>query len=81
LKVETMTEDQKAILELLHAAKGVPVADTRLAQEVKLCGFRNEIHGVLRRMVRDGLIEEMEDGIGIVRYVMTAAGKEAFDAL
>ncbi len=79
-----MTEDQKAmslILELLHAAKGVPVAATRLAQEVKLCGFRNEIHGVLRRMVKDGLIDEIEDGLGIVRYVMTPAGKEALDAL
>lgn len=79
-----MTEDQKAmslILELLHAAKGVPVADTRLAQEVKLCGFRNEIHGVLRRMVKDGLIDSLEDGLGIVRYVMMPAGKEALDAL
>jgi DNA-binding HxlR family transcriptional regulator len=79
-----MTEDQKAmslILELLHAAKGVPVADTRLAQEVRYCGFRNEISGILRRMVREELIEEMEDGLGIVRYVLTKAGKEAFDAL
>jgi hypothetical protein len=79
-----MTEDQKAmslILELLHAAKGVPVAETRLAADVRYCGFRNEIPGVLRRMVRDGLIEELEDGLGIVRYVMTPAGKEAFDEL
>lgn len=79
-----MTEDQKAmslILELLHASKGVPVAESRLASEVRYCGFRNEIHGVLRRMVKDKLIAETEDGLGIVRYVMTPAGKEAFDAL
>jgi hypothetical protein len=79
-----MTEDQKAmslILELLNAAKGVPVPDTKLAQEVKLCGFRNEISGVLRRMVKDKLIDEVEDRLGIVRYLMTPAGKEAFDAL
>lgn len=79
-----MTEDQKAmslILELLQAAKGVPVPETRLAADVKYCGFRNEIHGVLRRMVKDGLLDESEDGLGIVRYRMTKAGKEAFDAL
>ena len=79
-----MTEDQKAtslILELLHAAKGVPVAASRLAAEVKYCGFRNDIAGVLRRMVRDGLAEEMEDGLGILRYTITADGKEALDEL
>lgn len=79
-----MTEDQKAIsliLELLAAAKGVPVSGSRLAAEVKYCGFRNDIAGVLRRMGKDGLIEEAEDGIGILRYTITAAGKEALDAL
>lgn len=79
-----MTEDQKAtslLLELLAAAKGVPVAASRLAAEVKYCGFRNEISGVLRRMVKDGLAEEMEDGLGILRYTITPAGKEVLDAL
>jgi predicted transcriptional regulator len=79
-----MTEDQKAmslILELLQAAKGVPLPDTRLIKEVKLCGFRNEITGILRRMVKDKLIAEDEDALGIMRYSMTPAGKEAFDAL
>ena len=79
-----MTEDQKAmslILELLHAAKGVPVAASRLAQDVKYCGYRNEISGVLDLMEDRQLIERFSDGLGVRRYTMTAAGKEAFDAL
>lgn len=79
-----MTEDQKAmslILELLHAAKGVPVAATRLAQEAKYCGHRNEITGVLDLMEERALIERFPDSLGIRRYTLTAAGKEAFDAL
>jgi hypothetical protein len=79
-----MTEDQKAmslILELLHAAKGLPVPATRLANDVKYCGFRNEISGVLDLMEERKLIERWPDPLGVRRYVMTAAGKEAFDAL
>lgn len=69
------------ILELLHAAKGVPVAVSRLRADVKYCGYRNEITGVLDLMEERELIERFPDGMGIRRYVMTAAGKEAFDAL
>lgn len=79
-----MTEDQKAmslILELLHAAKGVPVAMSRLVSEVKYCGFRNEISGVLDLMEDRELIAKVPDGLGVRRYVMTDAGKEVFDAL
>jgi hypothetical protein len=79
-----MTEDQKAmslVLEFLHAARGVPVAATRLAAEARLCGFRNDLTGVLDLMEERGLIERWPDALGVRRYVMTAAGKEAFDAL
>lgn len=79
-----MTEDQKAmslILELLHAAKGVPVAATRLAAEAKYCGHRNEISGVLDQMEERELIERFPDALGVRRYVLTPAGKEAFDEL
>lgn len=79
-----MTEDQKAmslILELLHAAKGVPVAMSRLSADVKYCGYRNEIAGVLDLMEERQLIAKFPDGLGVRRYVMTDAGKEAFDGL
>jgi len=79
-----MTEDQKAmsfILELLHAAKGVPVPAVRLAADVKHCGYRNEISGVLDLMEDRGLIDRFPDPLGARRYVLTSAGKEAFDAL
>lgn len=79
-----MTEDQKAmslILELLHASKGVPVPMSRLTADVKYCGYRNEISGVLDLMEDRKLIERFPDPLGVRRYVMTDAGKEAFDAL
>jgi len=79
-----MTEDQKAmslILELLHAAKGVPVAAARLASDAKYCGYRNDLTGVLDLMEERGLIDRFPDPLGVRRYVMTDAGKEAFDAL
>lgn len=79
-----MTEDQKAmslILELLHAAKGLPVAKTRLESDVKYCGYRNEISGVLDLMEERQLIARFPDGLGVRRYTMTEKGKEAFDEL
>lgn len=79
-----MTEDQKAmslVLEFLHAAKGVPMAATRLAQEAKYCGFHNDLSGVLDLMEDRKLIERWPDPLGVRRYVMTGAGKEAFDVL
>lgn len=79
-----MTEDQKAmslVLELLHAAKGVPVAATRLAADAKYCGFRNDLSGVFDLMEDRQLIERFPDPLGVRRYTMTPAGKEAFDAL
>jgi hypothetical protein len=79
-----MTEDQRAmsfLLELLHSARGLPVTGERLAADLRACGYRNDISGILRRMKKDGLLEEQEDGIGILRYRLTKAGKEAFDSL
>lgn len=79
-----MTEDQKAmslILELLHAAKGVPVPASRLANDVKYCGFRNEISGILDMMEERDLIARFPDALGVRRYVLTDTGKEAFDGL
>lgn len=79
-----MTEDQKAMslmLELLAAAKGVPVAATRLAAEAKYCGLRNETPAVLDMMEERKLIERFPDALGVRRYTLTPAGKEAFDAL
>jgi hypothetical protein len=79
-----MTEDQKAmslILELLHAAKGVPVAASRLASDARYCGYRNDLGGVLDLMEDRKLVERFPDPLGVRRYVMTKAGKGAFDAL
>jgi hypothetical protein len=79
-----MTEDQKAmslVLELLHAAKGVPVSATRLSNDAKYCGYRNDLAGVLDLMEERGLIARFADGLGVRRYLMTDAGKEAFDGL
>lgn len=79
-----MTEDQKAmslILELLHAAKGVPVAMSRLSADVKYCGYRNEISGVVDLMEDRGLVARFPDSLGIRRYVLTEDGKEALDGL
>ena len=79
-----MTEDQKAmslILELLTAARGIPVLLTRLAADVKYCGYRNEISGVLDLMEDRKLIARFPDPLGMRRYTLTPAGKDAFDAL
>lgn len=69
------------ILELLHAAKGVPVPATRLAADVKHCGYRNEITGVLDLMEDRQLITRFPDPLGVRRYILTSRGKGAFDAL
>lgn len=77
-----MTEDQKAmslILELLAAAKGVPVAYKRLEQDVKYCGYRMELHGILDELATRKLVKGKRDGLGVVRYTITPAGKEALD--
>jgi hypothetical protein len=79
-----MTEDQKAmslLLDLLHAAKGVPVAHTRLSADVKYCGYRNDITAILDLMEEKKLIARFPDSLGIRRYTLTAKGKEALDAL
>lgn len=79
-----MTEDQKAmslLLELLHAAKGVPVASSRLAADAKYCGYRNDLTGIIDLMEERKLIERFPDALGVRRYVLTPAGKEAFDGL
>jgi len=80
-----MTEDQKAmslVLELLAAAKGVPVAYRRLEQEAKYCGYAGlDLHGILDAMAGLKLIDAQRDGLGILRYTITAAGKEALDEL
>ena len=79
-----MTEDQKAmsmILELLHAAKGVPVAGQRLEADLKYCGFRRlDLPALLERLRERKLIASAKDGLGIRRYTITPAGKEALDA-
>lgn len=79
-----MTEDQKAIsliLELLHAAKGVPVPRTRLEADAKYCGYRMEIATILEIMEEKKLITRETDTIGIRRYTITTAGKDMLHAL
>lgn len=79
-----MTEDQKAmslILELLAAAKGVPVAYTRLEADAKYCGYRINLHGIIEAMAERKLVVRHKDGLGVLRYTITPAGKEALDGL
>jgi hypothetical protein len=79
-----MTEDQKAaslILELLHASRAVPRTLAWVETEVRLAGRRCEVATMLE-ILRDGkLVAREKDGLGIFRYTITPAGKEALDGL
>lgn len=79
-----MTEDQKAaslILEILHASKAWPRTYAWIESEVKRAGYRFEV-GTMLEILREGkLIAREKDGLGIYRYTITPAGKEALDGL
>ena len=79
-----MTEDQKAIsliLDLLHASKGIPRTLPWIEAEIKLAGRRVETPAILETMEDSKLVASARDGLGIRRYTLTAAGKEALDLL
>ena len=74
-----MTEDQKAIsliLDLLNATR-VPRTFAWIETEVKLAGRRCEIPTILETMNASKLIESNKDTLGIRRYTITPAGREA----
>lgn len=79
-----MTEDQKAIsliLDLLHASKGVPRAYPYLETEMKLAGRRCELPSILDQMADAKLIASHKDALGIRRYTITPAGRDALDSI
>ena len=79
-----MTEDQKAaslILELLHASKTWPRTYAWLESEVKRSGYRFEVPTMLEILREGKLIAREKDALGIYRYTITPAGKEALDLL
>lgn len=79
-----MTEDQKAaslILEILHASKAVPRTYAWIESEVKRAGYRFEVATMLEILREGKLVAREKDGLGIYRYTITPAGKEALDAL
>ena len=79
-----MTEDQKAaslILEILHASKAWPRTYAWLESEVKRTGYRCELASLLEILREGKLISRKKDALGIYRYTLTPAGKDALDAL
>jgi hypothetical protein len=79
-----MTEDQKAaslILDLLHASRAWPRTYAWLETEVRLAGRKCELPTLLEILREGKLIAREKDGLGIHRYTITPAGKEALDAL
>jgi hypothetical protein len=79
-----MTEDQKAaslILEILHASKAVPRTYAWIESEVKRAGYRFEVATMLEILREGKLVAREKDGLGIYRYTITPAGKEALELL
>lgn len=79
-----MTEDQKAaslILELLHASKAWPRTYAWLESEVKRAGYRFELASMLEILREGKLIAREKDALGIYRYLITPAGKDALELL
>ena len=76
-----MTEDQKdksVILESLAQTRQVPRTAAWIADELKLAGrSHRDVAGLLRSLAKAGLVEETEDGLGVVRYAITQKGLEA----
>ncbi len=79
-----MTEDQKdksLLLDLLAASHPLPRTPQWLADEMALAGRpRRDIHLLLRALVAAGLAAEHLDPLGVLRYTITPAGREAIDA-
>jgi predicted transcriptional regulator len=75
-----MTEDQKAIsliLDLLNASRQVPRTLAWIESEVKLAGRRCEVATILETMEESELVTKNKDAIGIRRYLITPAGRDA----
>lgn len=79
-----MTEDQKAaslILEILHATRAWPRTFAWLESEVKRSGYRFELATMLEILREGKLVAREKDALGIYRYTITPAGKEALELL
>lgn len=79
-----MTEDQKSIsliLDLLHASKGVPRTYQWIETEVKLAGRRCELPAILETMVEKKFLATEKDALGVRRYTLTPAGRDALDSI
>ena len=75
-----MTEDQKTIsliLDLLQASKGVPRTLVWIISEVRLAGRAADVPAIMDLMLDAKLAARQKDGLGIYRYTITPAGKEA----
>ena len=79
-----MTEDQKAIsliLDLLVSSKTIPRTLPWIEQECFLAGRRCEASSIVEGMMDRKLIEPRKDALGIRRYTITPAGREALAEL
>ena len=77
-----MTEDQKAcslILDLLAASRLVPRTMVWILHEMKRAGVAAEVSTLLEILREGKLIMREKDGLGVYRYSITAAGKEALE--
>lgn len=80
-----MTEDQKdkaLLLEILHASRAMPRTAVWIENEMRLAGRRGrDIHTLLRDLERAGLCCKDEDSLGIERWLLSEAGRNALDEL
>lgn len=69
------------ILEILHASRGVPRTYAWVEAETRRAGYRMELATMLEILREGKLITREKDGLGIYRFTITPAGKEALDGL